>query len=185
MASNPNKIGDTYTDIIGVAAPASPAAGTRRMFVNSATGEISVQTSAGATVSLEAGATAVTAFSNGVATRAGDTASGTQTIAHGLGIAPKRVFFHATKLVGSTTVSHSWGGWDSTGGDDNCILDRIDLTTCSVGNATKSIYIKDDDAGSNTQSVDTTVDATNITLTWVKAGTPNSNIIHIFWTAEG
>lgn len=53
MASNSNQLGATYTDIAQIAAPTDPAAGTRRLFVNSATNEISVQTSSGSTVSLE------------------------------------------------------------------------------------------------------------------------------------
>lgn len=36
----------------------TPASGTRRLFTNSATGELSVRTSAGATVSLESGGSA-------------------------------------------------------------------------------------------------------------------------------
>ena len=42
-----------YTDIVQRAAPANPGAGTRRLFTDTATGELSVRTSAGATVSLE------------------------------------------------------------------------------------------------------------------------------------
>ena len=42
-----------FMDIDQRAAPANPAAGTRRLFVDSATGKISVRTSAGVTVSLE------------------------------------------------------------------------------------------------------------------------------------
>ncbi len=40
-------------DINQIAAPANPAAGTRRLFVDSGTGELSVRTSGGSTVSLE------------------------------------------------------------------------------------------------------------------------------------
>ncbi len=54
MASNPNKQGDTYTDIVGIVTPSSPASGTRRIYVNSTGGEHSVLTSDGIVVSLEA-----------------------------------------------------------------------------------------------------------------------------------
>ena len=47
--------GAFYSDFAQIAAPANPGAGVRRLFTNSATGEISVRTSAGATVSLEGG----------------------------------------------------------------------------------------------------------------------------------
>lgn len=45
-----------YTSQTQMAAPADPASGTRRTFVDSATGELSVRTSAGVTLSLESGA---------------------------------------------------------------------------------------------------------------------------------
>jgi hypothetical protein len=43
----------SYVDIQQIATPSDPPAGTRRMFVDSGTGKLSVRTSAGATVSLE------------------------------------------------------------------------------------------------------------------------------------
>lgn len=52
-----NTIGDHYLDLGNISVPADPAAGTRRLFMNSATGELSVRTSAGNTVSLEPAAT--------------------------------------------------------------------------------------------------------------------------------
>ena len=48
------EFGAFYSDFAQIAAPANPASGTRRVFVDSATGELSVRTSAGSTVSLEA-----------------------------------------------------------------------------------------------------------------------------------
>lgn len=44
-----------YIDFDQIAAPSNPAAGTRRLFTDSATGELSVRTSGGTTVSLEGG----------------------------------------------------------------------------------------------------------------------------------
>jgi len=49
-----NSLGAFYVDIDDIAVPANPGASIRRLFVNTATGELSVRTSAGATVSLEA-----------------------------------------------------------------------------------------------------------------------------------
>jgi hypothetical protein len=46
-------LGDAYLDLGDIAEPANPAAGVRRLFVNAATGKLSVRTSAGSTVSLE------------------------------------------------------------------------------------------------------------------------------------
>ena len=48
-----NSLGAFFQDISQIAAPADPAAGTRRLFVNSTTGEISVRTSGSETISLE------------------------------------------------------------------------------------------------------------------------------------
>ncbi len=50
-----NSFGAFYQDISEIAAPTNPTAGTRRIFVNSATGKLSVRTSGGTTVSLEEG----------------------------------------------------------------------------------------------------------------------------------
>lgn len=52
--NNVNLTGN-YMDITGIAVPADPAGGVRRLFVNSATQELSVRTSAGTTISLEQG----------------------------------------------------------------------------------------------------------------------------------
>jgi hypothetical protein len=49
-----NSLGDHYLDIGDIAVPANPAAGIRRLFTNTTTGELSVRTSGGTTVSLEA-----------------------------------------------------------------------------------------------------------------------------------
>jgi len=47
-------LGAFFTDIDDISVPANPGAGIRRIFVNTATGELSVRTSGGSTVSLEA-----------------------------------------------------------------------------------------------------------------------------------
>lgn len=48
-----NSLGAFWEDIANIATPSNPAAGTRRMFVDTGTGQLSVRTSAGSTVSLE------------------------------------------------------------------------------------------------------------------------------------
>jgi len=49
-----NDVGDFYVDFGDIAVPANPAAGKRRLFMDTATGKLSVRTSAGTTVDLEA-----------------------------------------------------------------------------------------------------------------------------------
>ncbi|KKM61602.1 hypothetical protein LCGC14_1530050 [marine sediment metagenome] len=53
-ASANEDLGAFYLDIDGIAVPSNPGAGVRRLFVDTATGEVSVLTSAGVTTSLEA-----------------------------------------------------------------------------------------------------------------------------------
>ena len=48
-----NNLGDHYLDVGDITTPANPSAGTRRIFVDSGTGKLSVRTSGGSTVSLE------------------------------------------------------------------------------------------------------------------------------------
>ena len=48
--------GAFFSDVAQIAAPANPASGTRRLFVDSADGKLKVRTSAGTSVSLEEGA---------------------------------------------------------------------------------------------------------------------------------
>jgi len=50
-----------FADMAAIVVPANPLAGTRRLFVNTATNQLSVRTSAGATISLEGGGDAQTA----------------------------------------------------------------------------------------------------------------------------
>lgn len=54
-----NKTFSSHTDISGIAVPANPSAGTRRLFVDSADDSLKVRTSGGTTVSLERSATTV------------------------------------------------------------------------------------------------------------------------------
>ena len=61
-----NSLGAFYQDISQITVPADPAAGTRRLFVNSTTGEISVRTSSSTTVSLESPALVTTDIVVGV-----------------------------------------------------------------------------------------------------------------------
>jgi len=49
-----NDLGDFYLDFGDIAVPANPAAGKRRIFFDQATGKLSVRTSAGTTIDLEA-----------------------------------------------------------------------------------------------------------------------------------
>lgn len=61
-----NSLGAFYLDIDDIAVPVNPAVGVRRLFVDTATGEISVRTNAGATVSLESAGGAQTPWTSDI-----------------------------------------------------------------------------------------------------------------------
>lgn len=127
---------------------------------------------------------------NGITTRVGDTASGSQVIAHGLGRTPKLVRIYANKFPsttfaapsisngvynGSTVASAFSWGFDSGGGTTQGGADE---------SSTNIISIKEATSGSKSQVATIAVDATNITLTWTKASTPSNSVINIMWEAQ-
>lgn len=106
---------------------------------------------------------------NGKTTRANNAASGTQTIAHGLSATPVSVDIQAITINTAPISSQSVGGWKS--GTQNCIgyVSNISTATVYTINDTTTIYLES--SAGNHQKATVTVDATNITLTWVKTGT--------------
>lgn len=130
-------------------------------------------------------------FTNGATSRAGDTASGTQNIAHGLGVIPKFIRITAIKTLGSGTgqgLSTSFGAYNGT--TNSCVYSVSKQGTAagtgstSGNSTTNAIYIVDSSASSEIQSVVITVDATNIILTWTKTSTPTADNIQIQWEAR-
>jgi len=124
-------------------------------------------------------------FNSGTTTRVGDTASGTQTIAHGLGVSPKIVKITALKHSGlsGVIISNSFGG-KSVIGTSDCIFSVINTAgSTSTGNASGTYSVRIDDGDGALQTAVITVDATNITLTWTKTNSPTSDTIYIFWEA--
>ena len=120
-----------------------------------------------------------TTYKNGVTTRAGDTASGTQNIAHGLGVAPVYVRITCTKSQSSTVLSSN-GVYNGT--TNSCVYWLQIVGGSITGNSsTQGVYMID--SAGNSQVAVITVDATNIILTWTKAGTPHANNINILWEA--
>lgn len=111
------------------------------------------------------------------------TASGTQTIAHGLSGVPKVVRITARFNSGSYH-SNSTGIFDGT--TNSCIYEifRDDSSTNTIdSSSTYSIIVADHTTISNgNQSGVITVDATNITITWTKTSTLTGNA-YILWEA--
>lgn len=127
---------------------------------------------------------------NGVTTRTGDAASGTQNIAHGLGTTPSKVRITATKSdpSGGTNLilGQSFGSYDGT---NNSVVWNMYSTSSTggigggkAGNGPSSgVFITDRfDLASNQEAV-ITVDSTNIILTWTKTGSPTNANINILW----
>lgn len=130
--------------------------------------------------------TNVIVYANGVSTRVLSTASGDQTIAHGLGKTPKRVKISVGMIpeTGNYLANHSWGVYDSSG--THCMyLGRNGNAQGFQG--TSSAYIVSvwdhTTSGTTAQTATITVDGTNITLSWTKNGFPVSTA-QILWEAE-
>jgi len=134
----------------------------------------------------------------GVAARAGNTASGSQTIAHGLGRTPKivritAVYGEPSAGSGSYVFSHSFGSFDGT--NIALIYTSATYSTSATGQYNSStsviIYIfRADSSGATSASQGATisVDGTNITLNWTytqnNGGTIGANNIRIMWEVE-
>lgn len=121
----------------------------------------------------------------GITTRAGTTASGSQTIAHGLGRTPKKVKITVISVGNSGGTGHfvtSVGAYD--GSTQSAITGRNDTSgnAASTDNsATLTVYMVDD---TNRQEGSVAVDATNITITWTKVSSGISGTMQILWEAE-
>lgn len=122
---------------------------------------------------------------SGVATRAGNTASGTQNIAHGLGRIPRFIRIKAAKSFGTSTnevTSMSDGTYDgNTTASVQCNMYPQTGTSGASTSTTNIISITDADGSSQVATV--TFDATNIILAWTKSSAPNVADINLLWEA--
>ncbi len=129
-------------------------------------------------------------FRNGIATRDVSTASGTQTIAHGLGRIPRKISLTAVGLNASSqqVVANSVGAYDGTNNSCVVTVQSNSTGTPAVVFGSTSYAIGLASSFSNPLSLGSvgvvTVDATNITITWSKAGSPVANTFQILWEAE-
>lgn len=120
-------------------------------------------------------------YKTGTTTRAGTTASGSQTIAHGLGFVPKvvRITVRALQSAANNSNIESTGAYDGT--NTACVFATD--TSGGTGVSSTNIIVMNDNGTTNTQVATISVDATNITLTWTKAGTGVTNTMNILWEA--
>jgi hypothetical protein len=127
-------------------------------------------------------------FTSAIATRDLAAASGDVTYAHGLGRTPKKVKLTATYFTtGGPTIFFSFGIFDSSGNRCTALGSRNDTGSdrWSVASTTYAIAVSDTytTPGTRGQVGVVTVDATNITITWTKAGSPTGTI-SFMWEAE-
>lgn len=105
------------------------------------------------------------------ATRAGDAASGSQTIAHGLGATPKWV--RITMLDGTANgIFCSEGKFDASG--THCVYTNTGGTGTGNTDSTNVVRFNHQN-GSNVATC--SVDGTNVTLTWTKNSSPPSDTL--------
>lgn len=124
--------------------------------------------------------TSTVVVKNGVTTYDLTTASGTQTIAHGLGATPTYVKLIAVCI----SADYGDGSFNSNGsynGTTNACVWTNGASPSLVGNsATAAIALYRTATAYQTGVV--TVDGTNITITWTKTSTPTGTA-HILWEA--
>lgn len=123
-------------------------------------------------------------YTNGVSTHDAS-ATGAETIAHGLGKTPKKIRIKASRSAGVGTL-----GTVSEGTYNGTTNSALYFTTGESGNpdfwingtsATQIVYL--DFKSSQTNTAIATFDATNITLTWSKGGSPTGTV-YLLWEAE-
>lgn len=124
-------------------------------------------------------------FSAGLTSRFMDTASGNQTITHGLGVAPKKVTIKAYSQYGQS-ILNSFGFYIPATTGVSSQFSSVDPAVNSLdgGDTSRIILMYADGLATNNQLATISVDATNITLAWIKTGTPSHINITILWEAE-
>lgn len=165
----------TKTGIVNVSSANAPSSGQ----VLTATGATAAtwQTSAGGSVTYNSESTS----------RDLSTASGNQTIAHGLGTTPKYIRMTMMVTDGTSKFGQSTGSWN---GSQSSSIFSIDngITAISVstnGHAGNFITtISTDQTLTNFNQASVSADGTNITLAWTKTGTPTGTCF-INWEAWG
>lgn len=114
-------------------------------------------------------------FKQGIGQKDASEASTTQVFAHSVGVAPKRI--RLTAFVDSQDAC-SVGAWRGAGDENFLSKDNANVLTNGGG-----VAIRISTTAGNYQTGAVTVDATNITITWTKTGTP-SGVFYFLWEAE-
>ncbi len=129
-------------------------------------------------------------WKNGIATKNITDASTTQNIAHGLGRVPVKVKITGAVIVSAALTSQCIGCYDGTNnsalatawgeGTSTAVTEAIyTSTTQALGFA--PTVATNPFTGTNRQTGVITCDATNIIITWTKAGTVASLVASLIW----
>ena len=123
-------------------------------------------------------------YENGTTSRGADTASGTQTIAHGLGNTPNYVRITvACNFSAAQTDARSVGVYNGT--TSSCLFSTDSIAPEMIGTSTNMVEIHEDDSPALNQIATIAMDATNITLTWTRTGGTSVETMYILWEARG
>lgn len=124
--------------------------------------------------------TSISTYKNGTASKDSSDASTTQTIAHGLGVLPKKVKITAIQDTTATAQASAHAETSYNG---------ISQSSISIAGAPNSftgstLFILNANNGStNTQTGVVTFDETNIYIVWTKANSP-TGIFNLLWEAQ-
>lgn len=118
-------------------------------------------------------------FKNGVTTYDPSTASGTQNIAHGLGVIPKKV-----KITASYTSINGSSDCDSFTVYNGTTQSSIYRAGTANNRYQGQAFLLSIDASGNNSTGTITFDATNIIITWTKTGTLTSVSFELLWETE-
>jgi hypothetical protein len=133
--------------------------------------------------------TGTLAFNNGETTRSGNAASGSQTIAHGLGKTPKYARFVATFNNTGNGANMAFSEGTYNGNTNAYVYSSVSSSGANVsvsgGGTGQVLEIGDSGSLSSNQIAVATWDATNLTLTWTKTGALGGGNINILWEAWG
>ncbi len=124
-------------------------------------------------------------YASGTTTKNAADASTTQTIAHGLGVAPKYVKIFATNSAGTTNgIGPTFYSAQTTyNGTTQSSLSTSLSSATTVGVYTDFRIGATSDTGANYSAGVITVDATNISIAWTKNASPTGTYT-LLWEAQ-
>lgn len=152
------------------------------------TGVTSLTAGTGISVSAPTGAVTISSSitydaKTGSSSRGATTASGSQTIAHGLGRTPKLLRITAVVTTGTPVLGQSFGTYD---GATNLCLHSYIVVGSGASQASANFVIDIIDlTSSNGQQATATLDSTNITLSWTKVGSGTPSTLDFIWEVTG